>query len=230
MVLHLERTGLDQALPELLEKTLLAGLEGGGPHPRAAAASTTWDGWLWSYRDDSFLPHAPADEPGAARQPILLTLGQDNLNAADALFLVDGADPGELAGYARCVVLFDGADAAQLAVARAQWSAVKAKGHPVSYLEAAGPRLGEAGVRILAAAGLTALLLAACSSAPREAPEPAGAESAAVPPPAQPAPEPAGRRPLRRGGGPGPGRQVPHGNPDPHRPGPAAGGLHPAVR
>jgi DNA polymerase-3 subunit chi len=91
------------------------------------------DNWLWTYRDDSFLPHAPAQEPGAARQPILLTNDLDNANAADALFLVDGAEPGELAGYVRCVVLFDGADPAQLAVARAQWSAVKAKGHPVSY-------------------------------------------------------------------------------------------------
>ena len=46
---------------------------------------------------------------------------------------MDGADPGELGDYARCVVLFDGADEAQLAVARAQWSAVKAKGLAASY-------------------------------------------------------------------------------------------------
>nr|MEA2799844.1 polymerase subunit chi [Phenylobacterium sp.] len=129
---HLERTGLEQALPELLEKTLQRGWKA-LVRVREAERLLHLDGWLWSYRDESFLPHAPDDEPGAARQPILLTTGFDNANGADALFLVDGAEPGELSGYARCVVLFDGADQAQLAVARAQWSAVKATGVQASY-------------------------------------------------------------------------------------------------
>ncbi|RAK61114.1 DNA polymerase III subunit chi [Phenylobacterium hankyongense] len=129
---HLERTGLDQALPELLEKTLQRGWKA-VVRTREAGRIEHLDSWLWTYRDDSFLAHAPADEPGAARQPILITAGFDNPNGADALFLVDGAEPGELAGYARCVVLFDGADDAQLAVARAQWSAVKAMGLAASY-------------------------------------------------------------------------------------------------
>ena len=129
---HLERTGLEQALPELLEKTLQRGWKA-LVRVREAERLQHLDGWLWSYRDESFLPHAPDDEPGAARQPILLTTGFENANGADALFLVDGAEPGELSGYARCVVLFDGADQAQLAVARAQWSAVKATGVQVSY-------------------------------------------------------------------------------------------------
>jgi DNA polymerase-3 subunit chi len=129
---HLERTGLDQALPELLEKTLQRGWKAivrSSAHERIDHL----DGWLWSYRDESFLPHAPADEPGAARQPILLTTGVENPNAADALFLVDGAEPGDLTGYQRCVVLFDSADETQLQIARAQFKAAKAKGLPVSY-------------------------------------------------------------------------------------------------
>ena len=129
---HLERTGLDQALPELLEKTLQKGWK--------AIVRTTrperidhLDSWLWSYRDDSFLAHAPADAPMAARQPILLTTGTDNPNAADALFLVDGAAPGDVAGYQRCVVLFDGADEAQLGLARTQWTELKGRGLVSSY-------------------------------------------------------------------------------------------------
>jgi DNA polymerase III subunit chi len=129
---HLERTGLEQALPERLEKTLQRGWKA-LVRVREPERLQHLDGWLWTYRDDSFLPHARDDEAGAARQPILLTTGFENANDADALFLVDGAEPGELAGYARCVVLFDGADEAQLAVARAQWSAVKATGVSVSY-------------------------------------------------------------------------------------------------
>ena len=129
---HLERTGLDQALPELLEKTLQRGWKA---IVRTAAPDRIdhLDGWLWSYRDESFLPHAPADEPGAARQPILLTTGPENPNGADALFLVDGAEPGDLSGYQRCIVIFDGADEAQLQTARGQFRDARGKGHPVSY-------------------------------------------------------------------------------------------------
>ena len=129
---HLERTGLDQALPELLEKTLQRGWTA-LVRTREPERVEHLDGWLWSYRDDSFLPHAPADEPGAARQPILLTTRTDNPNAADALFLVDGAEPGDLTGYQRCVVLFDGADDDQLRNARAQWAKAGSQGLPVSY-------------------------------------------------------------------------------------------------
>lgn len=129
---HLERTGLDQALPELLEKTLGRGWKALVRSSQPERVEHL-DGWLWSYRDESFLPHAPATEPHATRQPILLTTAFDNPNGADALFLVDGAEPGDLAGFARCVVLFDGADAGQLAAARALWSRIKGEGHPVSY-------------------------------------------------------------------------------------------------
>jgi DNA polymerase-3 subunit chi len=129
---HLERTGLDQALPELLEKTLARGWKA-IVRTTAAERVDHLDGWLWSYRDESFLPHGPAGEPGEARQPILLTTGQGNPNGADALFLIDGAATGELSGYARCVVLFDGADPGRVAAARAQWKEVRAKGFAVSY-------------------------------------------------------------------------------------------------
>ena len=129
---HLERTGLDQALPELLEKTLQKGWKAIVRTPTADRIDHL-DSWLWGYRDDSFLPHAPVGEADAARQPILLTTGTDNPNAADALFLVDGAEPGDLAGYQRCIVLFDGADQEQLRVARVQWTSLKARGLPASY-------------------------------------------------------------------------------------------------
>lgn len=129
---HLERTGLDQALPELLAKTLERGWRA-LVRTRDEAGVERLDGMLWTYQDDSFLPHGPAGEPGAARQPILLTTDMANGNDANALFLIDGAEAGSLDDYIRCVVLFDGNDEGQLASARAQWSALKATGAPVSY-------------------------------------------------------------------------------------------------
>ena len=129
---HLERTGLDQALPELLEKTLARGWKA-IVRTRAAERVEHLDGWLWTYRDESFLPHAPSSEAGAARQPILLTTDFENPNGAEALFLIDGAETGDLAGYARCVVLFDGGDEAQVKAARGLWTTIKRQGFAASY-------------------------------------------------------------------------------------------------
>ena len=129
---HLERTGLDQALPELLQKTLAKGWRAlvRTPDPQRIEHL---DGWLWSFRDDAFLAHGLAGEPNAARQPVLLSAGPDNLNEAQALFLLDDAEPGPLEGYERCMVLFDGRDEPTVAAARRRWSALKAGGHPLSY-------------------------------------------------------------------------------------------------
>ena len=129
---HLERTSLDQALPELLEKTLARGW-------RALVRSTArervehLDGWLWSYRDDSFLPHGVDQEPMAEKQPILITTEMSNPNGAHALFLIDGAEAGDVSAYERCVLLFDGRDEAAVAAARGRWSGFKQAGATVSY-------------------------------------------------------------------------------------------------
>ena len=129
---QLGETGLDRALPELLEKTLAKDWRA---VVRTASRERVehLDEQLWTWRDDSFLPHAPDDDPQVARQPVVLTTGSGNPNGAQALFLVDGAEPGELEGYERCVILFDGADEAALAQARARWAALKREGAQISY-------------------------------------------------------------------------------------------------
>ena len=129
---HLERTALDQALPDLLENTLAKGW-------RAVVRATTaerlarLDSLLWTYRDESFLAHGLADEPEASRQPILLTTADDNLNRADALFLVEGAEEQRFAGYRRCIDLFDGRDEGAVAAARQRWKLARSLGLPVTY-------------------------------------------------------------------------------------------------
>lgn len=129
---HLERTSADKVLPELLEKTLKRGWKA---QVRTASQDRVefLDDWLWRYRDEAFLPHAPATDPMPERQPILVGTEVTNANAAEALFLIDGAQPGDLGGYERCVLLFDGRDEAALAQARAHWRQFKADGVPVSY-------------------------------------------------------------------------------------------------
>ena len=71
---HLERSGVEDALPELLEKTLERGKRAlvlsGDP-----ALLDRLDDRLWSWRPESFLAHGRGGTPDAARQPILLTGG-----------------------------------------------------------------------------------------------------------------------------------------------------------
>ena len=129
---HLERSALDQVLPELLERTLARGWRALVRSPLTERVEHL-DGYLWSWRDDSFLPHGLAEEPLADRQPVLLTTGQDNLNKAQALFLIDDAEPGDLAGFERCLVLFDGRDDTAMSAARERWRAFKSSGLPVAY-------------------------------------------------------------------------------------------------
>lgn len=129
---HLERSRLEQVLPELLEKTLARGWRAS---VRSASSDRIgqFDDWLWSYRDDSFLAHGVEGEPFADRQPILLGQGIDNPNGAKALFLVDGAEAGDLGGFERCVMIFDGQDEDAVARARAQWAKLRSMGHAVAY-------------------------------------------------------------------------------------------------
>ena len=129
---HLERSALEQVLPGLLDKTLARGWRGIVRTTNAERAEGL-DQHLWTYRDDSFLPHGMATEPLADRQPVLITTDEANANQANALFLIDNAEPGSLDSYERCIILFDGRDEDQLAAARGRWKTLKAEGRPVSY-------------------------------------------------------------------------------------------------
>lgn len=129
---HLERHPLERVLPGLLEKTLERGWRAivqAGTAERLEALDTH----LWTWREESFLPHGTAKAGPPALQPVFLTLDQDNPNGAGVRFLVDGATLTTFRGYARVVVIFDGADKAAVALAREQWKAARAEACPVTY-------------------------------------------------------------------------------------------------
>ena len=130
---HLERTGLDQALPELLEKTLARGWRAIVRTPDAERIEHL-DGWLWSYRDDSFLPHGVEGEPDADRQPVLLTTETRTIPMAPRLCSCS-TTPSRvrwmISSAASCCST--AATIRRLVSARRRWKTFKESGHPVSY-------------------------------------------------------------------------------------------------
>jgi DNA polymerase-3 subunit chi len=134
---HLLTTSLERALPRLLER---ARAQGYRIVVRAASADRVehLNAALWTYDEASFLPHGSARDGHAALQPIWLTDGDDNPNAATMLVLVDGAEPGDLTPYARIADLFDGNDADAVAAARDRWRRAKAAGHTLTYWQQTG--------------------------------------------------------------------------------------------
>lgn len=129
---HLERSTLDQVLPELLDKALQRGWRA-IVRVEDAARLEELDERLWTYRDDSFLAHGRADDDHAGRQPILLDRTGENLNGAQALFIVDQSELGSTEGYERCFIIFDGRDGIALTHARERWKALKAQGGNLAY-------------------------------------------------------------------------------------------------
>lgn len=126
---HLTRTGLEDALPRLLGRTLEAG-ERAVVRCGSAERLAALDAALWLCAEPDWLPHGTAD---ADLQPIWLTTTDDAPNGGRFLFLVDGAGSARLDAFARVFDIFDGNDEAQVAQARERWKAAKAVGHGLSY-------------------------------------------------------------------------------------------------
>jgi DNA polymerase-3 subunit chi len=129
---HLENQPLERVIPVLLEKTLERGWKAvveTGSRERAEAL----DAVLWTWRDDSFLPHGLAGQPTDGRQPVLITTGTDNPNAANVRFFVDRAVPLDIGGYERVVYLFSGHDPDAVAEARLAWKALAKADDAVTY-------------------------------------------------------------------------------------------------
>lgn len=129
---HLERHPLERVLPSLLQKTLERGWKavvrsGSDEHIDALDLA------LWTFQEESFLPHGTKKDGNSDLQPIYLTSGEEVPNGAGVLFLVDGAGTTDYQSFVRVVHLFDGNDADALAGARGQWKSAKAANCSVTY-------------------------------------------------------------------------------------------------
>jgi DNA polymerase-3 subunit chi len=139
---HLTRTGPDQALPQLLGRTLASGQRAlliCGSEERVAAL----DAALWLCPDPDWLPHGTEKTGHADLQPIWITARDipesGAPNGARFLFLIDGAGTARLDLFSRVFDLFDGGNEEAVAAARRRWSTAKAGGHALTYWQQ-GPR------------------------------------------------------------------------------------------
>ena len=133
---HLQRGSLDDVLPGLLQRALQRGWRAivqGASEERIAAL----DEHLWTYSDDSFLPHGTAREGDSEMQPVFLTTGAENPNGAAVRFMIEDVEIAPILDrndpYERLMLLFDGNDPDALAAARRQWSELTARGQTLSY-------------------------------------------------------------------------------------------------
>jgi DNA polymerase III subunit chi len=135
---HLERTSVEDTLPPLLEKCVERGWRA---IIRSAIPANldAIDTNLWTYRANSWLPHAKSTGDAAedAHQSILLVHppepDSDLELEAPALFLLDGADWAGVTGISRIFVIFDGRDDDAVARARTDWRRAKEAGFVPAY-------------------------------------------------------------------------------------------------
>lgn len=131
---RLSETPVEATLPGLIERSLARGwrvLVRVG----SDAGLAFLDERLWTWRDESFLPHGVAGGPRDAMQPVLLTRGAENANGATVLMLVMGAQAAveEMARYERACLFFEAADPVAVEAAREGWRAVVAASLPAKY-------------------------------------------------------------------------------------------------
>lgn len=131
---HLQSQTLDNVLPKLLEKAYGTGkniVVRIGNDERVDFLNAL----LWTYNDQSFLPHGSKKDGNAEMQPIWLTSSGDNPNQAEMLFLTDGASAEieELKNFERTFNIFDGNSSTAIEQARNFWKTFKAAGLECYY-------------------------------------------------------------------------------------------------
>ncbi|MGN6269264.1 MAG: DNA polymerase III subunit chi [Sphingomonas sp.] len=116
---HLTASPLDRVLPRVAERVLA---EGGRLLIVADEARLpALDKLLWTWRADSFLPHACAGGDSDADQPILLSAGTVAANQARNVAIADGVWRDEALSFDRAFHFFD---EDRIVEARQAWKAL----------------------------------------------------------------------------------------------------------
>ncbi len=130
---HLKKKSLEEVLPILLQKAYTSGKR--VLLKTNSETVETLNTLLWTYNDESFLPHASKKDGFAEEQPIFITDDDINLNSADFLFLVNGSecDCAQASSFERVFNIFDGNSDPALKQARRLWKSFKDSNFEVNY-------------------------------------------------------------------------------------------------
>ncbi len=128
---HIEQGSIDAAIAPLIEKCLerkwrvvVVGHE---------ETVDRLDRSLWTWKDESFLPHGRA-RSDAANQPVLLSTEAVAPNGAKVALLLDGSDA-DTEQFERVMVVFDGEDETARAKARQQFKSALDAGGNARYFQ-----------------------------------------------------------------------------------------------
>ncbi|MCB1580199.1 MAG: DNA polymerase III subunit chi [Rhodospirillales bacterium] len=129
---HLERTELEQVLPQLVTKALSA------DHRIIVKTSNEQETQrlnthLWTYNPNSFLPHGTKKEGNPKDQPVWITAEDENPNNADMLILTHDQNIPDNQEFALICYIFDGSNSEILSKARARWKTLKNADANLSY-------------------------------------------------------------------------------------------------
>jgi DNA polymerase-3 subunit chi len=129
---HMQTKQLEQALPEVLEKAV-----GGNRRVVVKAANQNQveqiNNLLWTYRENSFLPHGSEKDGHSDDQPIWITSEDENPNGADVLVLINGAISERICDFSLCCEFLDGRDEEAVTSARERWKQYKEDGFDLTY-------------------------------------------------------------------------------------------------
>ncbi|MBR1948685.1 MAG: DNA polymerase III subunit chi [Alphaproteobacteria bacterium] len=125
---HLQKGNIEETLPKLLEKAYATGkqiLIKIGTDERVEFLNSH----LWTYDEQSFLPHGSKKDGNSNLQPIWLTSQDDNPNNAEILFLVDNAkiNADIVSSFERVLNIFDGNNQEALNWSREFWKQLKSQ-------------------------------------------------------------------------------------------------------
>lgn len=131
---HLQESPLEKVLPKLTEKAYATGKNIKilvGTEERVEFINSL----LWTYNEESFLPHGSKKDGFAEEQPIFISADEKNENHAEILILIDGALPDVqyLTNYERVLNIFDGKSETSLNSAREYWKEIKSLGGELHY-------------------------------------------------------------------------------------------------
>jgi DNA polymerase-3 subunit chi len=133
---HLQKQTLDEVLPKLVEKAYGTGAKIKikiGNEARVEFINSL----LWTYNEESFIPHGSKKDGFAKEQPIWLSSEDDNPNQSEMLFLVDGADIelSQIGNFSRIFNIFDGNNEASLQQARDFWKSLSTTDNEKNYFQ-----------------------------------------------------------------------------------------------